>query len=136
LASTKSKLGLQNRRRHDRVIFSSSLTVLRPCERQNFPDFTFSRVSELFGFQSSEFFWKNPVFPNSQKFCKKSSEISSDQKSLLLGQKTLFLWQKQGFPNIPNLRDIWNLFYSKFSKNYKKITSKSNFYFCKKLVPT
>jgi len=30
------------------------------------------------------------------------------------------LGQKQGFPNIPNSRNIQNLFYSKFSENYKK----------------
>ncbi len=98
---------------------------LRPCERQNFPNFSYSHVSELFGFRSSEFFLEKPGI---SEFIKKSSEISLGQTPLLLGQKTLFLrqkqgfWgQKQGFPNIPNLRIIQNLFYSKFSKNYVKI---------------
>jgi len=53
---------------------------LRPCERWNFPKNLFSRVSELFRFRSLEIFWKNPVFPNSQKFCEKSLEISLGQK--------------------------------------------------------
>jgi len=54
-----------------------------------------------------------------------------------MGQETLFLsqkkpvfegfgvkvkkqCQKEGFPNIPNLQKIWNLFYSELSKNHKK----------------
>ncbi len=49
--------------------FSSS--EVRPCERRKFPYFLFSRVSEMFGFRSSEIFWKYPVFSNSQKFCEK-----------------------------------------------------------------
>ena len=44
--------------------------------------------------------------------------------------------QKHGFPNIPNLQIIWNLFYSELSENYEKMTLKSNFGNCKKLVPT
>jgi hypothetical protein len=40
-----------------------------------------------------------------------------------LAYKFLFLRQKQGFPNIPNLRYLQNLFYSKLSKNYKKLCS-------------
>ncbi len=47
--------------------------VLRPCVRQKFPNFSFSRVSEMFGFQSSKIFWKYPVFSNLQKFWEKSS---------------------------------------------------------------
>jgi len=59
---------------------------------------------------------------------------------LFLGQKNLFLrvlgskfkkqGQKQGFPNIQNL------FYSELSKNYEKMTLKSNFRNRKKLVST
>jgi len=111
--------------------YDNLITVisLRPCERRNFPNFSFSQVSELFRFWSSEIFRKNLFFPNLQKFCKKSSEISS-------GQKTLFLRQKQGFANILNLWNIQNLLFSKFSKNYQKMTSKLNFYICEKLVPT
>ncbi len=44
---------------------------IRPCERQKFPNFLFSRVSEMFGFQSSENFRKYPVFSNSWKFREK-----------------------------------------------------------------
>ncbi len=91
-------------------------------------------------------FWKNPFFL--QKFCEKSSEISSGQNSQFLGfkkpcfgvLKTLFFcqkqgfWgQKQGFPNIRKLRNILNFFYSEFSENYEKMMLKSNFYFCKNL---
>jgi len=91
-----------------------------------------TEISEFFIFASFGIVWL-PKFgnfsPNSQKFCKKTLEISP-------GQKTLFLGQKQGFPNIPNLRNILNLFYSEFSKNYKNMTLKSNFYFWEKHVPT
>jgi hypothetical protein len=31
---------------------------VRPCVRRKFPNFSFSRVSEMFGFRSSEFFRK------------------------------------------------------------------------------
>ncbi len=41
---------------------------IRPCIRQNFPNFLFSRVSEMFGCQSSEFFWKKTEFLNSRNF--------------------------------------------------------------------
>jgi len=68
-------------------------------------------------------------------------------KTLFLSFKKTCLWvkkpcfggfwgQKQGFPNIPNLRKIWNLFYSKLSKNYKKMMLKLNFGNHEKLVPT
>jgi len=66
-------------------------------------------------------------FLNSQKFRKNSSEIS-------LGQNPVS--EKQGFPNIPNLRNIWNLLYSELSENYENMTLKLNFENCKKLVPT
>ncbi len=39
---------------------------------------------------------------------------------MFLRQKQGFWGQKQGFLNIMNLQKIWNLFYSKLSKNYKK----------------
>jgi hypothetical protein len=44
--------------------------------------------------------------------------------------------QKHGFPNIPNLRKIRNLFNLKLSKNYEKMTLKLNFRNREKLVPT
>ncbi len=113
-----------------------SMLKVRPCERRKFLNFSFSRVSELFGYQSWEIFWKNPFFPNSPKFCEKSSEISSGQKPLIWRQKQEFWGQKQGFLNIPNLQNFQNLFYSEFSKNYEKMALKLNFYFHKKLVPT
>jgi len=55
-------------------------------------------------------------------------------------KKTLFLRVlgsklKKKNKNIPNLWKIWNLFYSYLSKNYEKMTLKSNFGNRKKLVP-
>jgi len=44
--------------------------------------------------------------------------------------------QIQGFPNIPNLWKIQNLFYSKLSENYEKMTLKLIFGNREKLVPT
>jgi len=74
--------------------------------------------------------WKN--FGN--KFGSIPPVIGS--KKLFLRQKQGFWGQKQGFPNILNLRNIRNIFYSEFPENYKNVMSKSNFYFREKLVPT
>jgi len=57
-------------------------------------------------------------------------------KNPVLRQKQGFWGQKQGFPNIQNLWNIRNWFYSKLSKNYEKMTLKLNFKNCEKLVPT
>ncbi len=82
---------------------------------------------------------------NSQKFCKKSSEIIScfwvkklvfETKKTILGSKVwkpLFWGWKQLFPKIPNFQKFWNLFYSKY---YEKMTFNLNFENCEKLVPT
>ncbi len=107
--------------------------TLRPCVRQKFLNFSFSWVLEMFGFWSSEFFPKNPNFSNSQKFLENSSDISSDiiscfwvKKNPVFGwnslekvRKPLFWIQKQGFPNIQNLRKIQN--FQKLLKNDVKI---------------
>jgi len=63
-----------------------------------------------------------------------------------MGQKNLFLrvlgsklkkqGKKEGFLNIPNLRKIWNLFYSELSENLKKMMLKSKSGNRKKLIPT
>jgi len=98
-----------------RLFVLASLGIVRLPKFRNF-----SEISRLF-----------ELAKILRKFCENSWEISS-----CLGLKTLFLRQKQGFPNIPNLRDIQNLFYSKLFKNYKKITLKSNFRNCEKLFPT
>jgi len=45
--------------------------LVRPCVRQNFPNFSFSRVSEKFGCRSSEIFRKKTEFLNSQNCCEK-----------------------------------------------------------------
>ncbi len=71
--------------------FHCQCSVLRPCVRQNFPHFLFWRVSEQFGFRSSEIFWKYLVFSNSQKFCENSSEISSEISS----EKISCFWVKK-----------------------------------------
>jgi len=131
--------------------------ALRPCVRQNFPNFLFSRVLKMFGCQSSEKFWKNWNFWTRKIFAKKfgkslekSSDINQNCTSILkilkklwkfefLSQKTLFLGQKvwknseTGFPNI---RKFWKLFYSKISENYEKMMLNSNFGNREKLVPT
>jgi len=44
---------------------------LRPCVRQNFPNFLFSRVSEKFGCRSSEIFRKKTEFLNLRNFREK-----------------------------------------------------------------
>ncbi len=46
--------------------------------------------------------------------------MSLGQKTLFLREKQGFGGQKQGFPNIPNLWNIRNLFYFELSENYKK----------------
>ena len=50
--------------------------LLRPCVRQKFPNFLLSRVSEMFGFWSSELFRKNPNPWNAQSV----DEISATPK--------------------------------------------------------
>ncbi len=50
--------------------------------------------------------------------------------------KTLFLGQKQAFPNIPNIWNILNTLFSVYTEYTEYIASKSNLYFHKKLVPT
>ncbi len=45
--------------------------LVRPCVRQNFPNFLFLRVSEMFGCQSLEIFWEKTEFSNSRNFRKK-----------------------------------------------------------------
>ncbi len=98
--------------------------------------FSFSRVSEQFGFRSSEIFWKYPFFLTRKNF--KKIVWKQDQTLFLrvLGSKFKKQGQKQGFSNIPNLRKIRNLFYSKLSENYEKMTLKLNFGNREKLVPT
>ncbi len=96
---------------------TSQYLPLRPCVRRNFPNFSFSRVSEKFGYRSSEIFWKKPEFPNfgnfREKVRKKFGNLSSEKvrklfknvckfrkfqkkyvKFEFLSQITLFLGQK------------------------------------------
>jgi len=113
-----------------------SMLKVRPCERRKFLNFSFSRVSELFGYRSWEFFWKNPFFSEFAKILWKKFGNKFGSKTLDLEAKTGVLCQKQGFLKIPNLQNIQNLFYSEFSKNYEKMMLKLNFYFHEKLVPT
>jgi hypothetical protein len=46
------------------------LLILRPCVRRKFQNFSFLRVSEMFGFQSSEFLGKTRTFQNRKNFAK------------------------------------------------------------------
>jgi len=77
-----------------------------------------------------------PGFSEFAKILQKKFGNKFGSKPLFLRQKQGFWGQKQGFPNNPNLWNIQNLLYSKFSENYEKMMSNLNFYFCKKLVPT
>ncbi len=55
-----------------------NLWQLRPCVRRNFSNFLFLQVSEMFGCQSSEFFWKKPeIF--AKKFGKKFGNLSLEK---------------------------------------------------------
>jgi len=71
-----------------------------------------------------------------KKLCFWVKKPCFESKSSENVQKPLFWGQKQGFSNIWYLRKIQNLFYSKLSENYEKMTLKSNFGNCEKLVPT
>jgi len=66
---------------------------LRPCVRRKFLNVLFSRVSEMFGFRSSEIFRKKPEFSNSRNFRekvrKKFGNLSSEKS--FIGQK---VWKR------------------------------------------
>ena len=94
--------------------------------------------SELFVFASFRIV-RFSKFRNIRSFRTQNWNSSLEIMSCFWVKKPCFsvFWgQKQGFPNIPNLRKIQKLFYSKLSENYKKMTLKSNFGNLKKLVPT
>ncbi len=63
-------------------------------------------------FEVWNFFEKNLLFLNSQKFCEKTSEISLGQKLLFFGQKPLFwvkkycVWGKNRWFGVKD-RDFW-----------------------------
>jgi len=98
---------------------------LRPCVWQKFPNFSFSRVSEMFGFQSLEFFRKNPNFSNSlvKKPCFWVKKFGN----------SCFGVKNRGFRTFGIYGIILNLFYSEL---YEKMTLKLNFGNREKLVPT
>ncbi len=50
-----------------------ALCLVRPCVRQNFPNFSFLQVSEMFGCRSSEIFRKKPDI---NRNCTSISKIS------------------------------------------------------------
>jgi hypothetical protein len=60
---------LLSKRKH--CTLTSIELKIRPCVRRKFSNFSFSRVSEMFGFRSSEIFRKKPEFSNSRNFCEK-----------------------------------------------------------------
>jgi len=87
------------------------LSNVRPRVRRKFPNFSFSRVSDMFGFRSPEIFRKKTEFSNSRNFrvkvrkkVRNSSSVKNsviiqkfwknDVKFEVLGQKTLFFGQK------------------------------------------
>jgi len=42
--------------RNNTTFWVENVSLVRPCVRRKFPNFSFSRVSEMFGFRSSEIF--------------------------------------------------------------------------------
>ncbi len=109
----------QFKRRQIKTCSLFSVKALQKTEFTKLFVFTSFRIVQLPKFGN---FAKISVFFNLQKFRENSLEIS--------------LGQKQGFPNIPNLKNIWNLFYSKLSKKFEKIMLKLNFENHEKLIPT
>jgi len=79
----------------------------------------------MFNFQSLGIFRKNSFFLNSQKFCKKSLEISSDQKKPVFEAKTGVLGSKTGVSKYSELTKILEFFFFpkflKITKNDVKI---------------
>ncbi len=117
-------------------------TEIRPCIRQNFPNFSFLRDSEMFGCQSSEIFRKKTEFLNSWNFCEKvrkfkfgkSSDINQNCTSIskilkkllkvwVFESKTLFLGQKvwksleTGFSKCSEISEI--ILFQTFQKLWK-----------------
>jgi len=78
-----------------------------------------------------EIFWKNPVFPNLQKFCKKKFGNKFGSKTPVFGSKKPVLKQKQGYWGQKRgfrIFQIYGLFgicsvqiFQKLQKNYVKI---------------
>ncbi len=117
--------------------------ALMPYVRQNFPNFSFSRVSEMFGCQSSEIFRKKNRIFELAKFLRKFGNLSSEKSSginwnctsiskflknlhkvWVFESKTLFLgqkvWKKFGNRVFWILQNFGNCFIPKFLKITKK----------------
>ncbi len=96
-------------------------------------------VSEKFGFRSSEFFWKYPVFSNSQKFGENSLEIISEISLEISLEIISCFWDKKtcfwGFWGQSSKNRVKNRGFWTFQK-LRKMTLKLNFGNRKKLVPT
>jgi len=126
---------------------------VRPCVRRNFLNFSFLRVSEKFGCQSSEIFWKKLEFSNSQNFREKvwkkvwkfkfGKKFGNYSKMYVFESKKPCFWVKKldklrkfwklGFPNVRKFR---KLLFSKLSEIYEKMTLNSNFGNREKLILT
>ncbi len=108
---------------------------VRPCERWNFLNFSFSWVLELFGYQSLEIFWKNQVFLNSQKFGNKfgSKTPVFGSKKPVIEAKTGVLGSKTGVSKYTEYLEFVLL---QIFRKLQKMMSKSNLYFREKVVPT
>ncbi len=70
--------------------YAADFIGVRPCERQNFPNFSFSRVLEMFGFWSSVIYLEISGFFELAKISQKSSEkvqklkfLSNDMRETL-----------------------------------------------------
>ncbi len=144
-------------------IFSTNNQV-RPWVRQNFPNFLFSRVSEMFSFQSLEFFLEKTGIFELAKFSQKSwkevwkfkfgksFDINQNCMSVLkISKKLVKIWNLMkknpvfefwdfGSKSLEivwkKFRKVWKLFNSKLSENYKKMTFNTNFENWEKLVLT
>jgi len=120
--------------------------ILGACERWNIPIFVFlQNLEHIFSvFHFLYFPYRVKIEYLNRNFTKlnflgpKTSILRSKMyvlspKTYVLKKTLWFLGQKQGSLNYPYIHNIQNTFYS---VNTEYIPSKSNLYFCKKLVPT
>jgi len=100
----------------------------KALQKTEFSEFFIFRVSELFGFQVPKFFEK----PGISKFAK----ISRKKFRNKFGSKNPVFGVNTGVSKYSKVMEYLEFFLFQISENYKKISSKLNFYLCKKLVLT
>ncbi len=95
---------------------------IRPCVRWKFPNFLFSRVSEMFGFLSSEFFWKKPEFSNKRNF---RETVRKKVRKFKFGKKFSKIWGFRAKNPVFRSKSL-----EKFGKNFgKKFGNFVNWFF-------